>query len=94
VIGGLAAGLIIGTALRHFFGEARAVRAEEAADAGARALLETRRSLESQLQRKLTRAEATKLFNAYQANLIQLGFQQDAGGRWSRKRSGLEKLLG
>jgi hypothetical protein len=94
VIGGLAAGALIGIALRHYFGEARAVRAEEAADAGAKALLETRRTLEARLGRRLTAAEAKKLFRAYEANLAQLGFTQDAGGRWSRQRSGLEKFLG
>lgn len=94
VIGGLAAGALIGTALRHFFGEARAVRSEEAADAGAQALLETRRALEARLGRRLTAPEAKKLFRAYEANLQQLGFTQDGGGRWSRQRTGLERFLG
>jgi hypothetical protein len=94
VIGGLAAGVLIGTLLRRAFGEARAVRAEEAADRAAAALLEARRTLETRLGRRLTRGEAQKLFRAYEANLVQLGFSQDAAGRWSRKRSGLETFLG
>lgn len=94
VIGGLAAGVAIGTALRRLFGEARAVRAEEAASQGAIALRETRADLEDQLGRRLTRTETRKLFDAYTAQLVQLGFKQNAQGMWHRPRSGIERLLG
>ena len=94
VIGGLAAGLLIGTLLRKGLGEARAVRAEEAATKAQQALLETRRQLQAELGRKLTAAENKKLLASLYANLVELGFTQDAGGRWTRKRSGLERFLG
>jgi len=94
VIGGLAAGLLIGTLLRKGLGEARAVRAEEAATKAQQALLETRRRLQAELGRKLTAAENKKLLAALYANLEQLGFTQDEGGRWTRQRSGLERFLG
>lgn len=93
VIGGLAAGAAIGTALRLLFGEAKAVRAEEAAVQGALALRQTRADLEAQLGRALTAAERRKLFDAYEAQLQRLGFTRKNGG-WERKRSGLERLLG
>ena len=94
IIGGLALGAAIGYGLRKIFGEARAVRAEEAADKAAAVLVQTRRDAEGQLGRRLTAPEAKKLFRAYEANLQLLGFTQDEGGRWSRQRTGIEKFLG
>ena len=86
--------MLIGTLLRKGLGEARAVRAEEAATKAQQALLATRRQLQDQLGRKLTAAENKKLFAALLANLQQLGFTQDAAGRWTRGRSALERFLG
>jgi hypothetical protein len=94
VIGGLAAGVLLGTLLRKGLGEARAVRNEEAATKAQQALLETRRTLQTQLGRNLTAAENKKLFAALTANLQQLGFTQDDAGRWTRGRSALERFLG
>lgn len=94
VIGGLAAGAAIGIALRHFFGEARAIRAEEAAVQGALALRETRADLEAELGRSLTADERKKLFAALEANLVRLGFTRNAVGQWERKRGAVERLLG
>ncbi|MGH2374809.1 MAG: hypothetical protein ACRDIC_15255 [bacterium] len=94
VIGGLAAGLAIGTALRHYFGTARAVRAEETAVQGALALRETRADLEAELGRALTAAEGKKLFQALESNLVRLGFTRNAVGQWERKRGAIERLLG
>lgn len=94
VIGGLAVGVLIGTALRKAFGTARAVRAEEAAVAGALTLRNTRAQLEAQLGRPLNQTEARALFNEYAAQLVELGFQQDAKGQWFRPRSTLERILG
>jgi len=79
--------------LRKLFGEARAVRAEEAAVDGALALRETRADLEEELGRALTTAERQKLFKAYEASLVELGFTRKNGG-WERKRSTLERFLG
>jgi len=93
VIGGLAAGAAIGTGLRLAFGEARAVRAEEAGVAGALALRETRANLEEELGRALTATERRQLFDAFEAHLRALGFTRKNGG-WERKRSTLERLLG
>lgn len=94
VIGGLAAGALIGTGLRLAFGEARAVRAEEAAVEGALVLRRTRAQLEQQLGRRLTSAESRKLSAAYLAQLEELGFRQDTQGRWHRPRSAIERFLG
>lgn len=94
VIGGLAVGAAIGTGLRHFFGEAKAVRAEEAAVEGALVLRQVRADTETQLGRRLTAAETKKLFRAYEANLVALGFSQQANGQWARTRSAVERLLG
>jgi len=94
VIGGLAVGAAIGTALRKIFGEARAVRAEEAAVEGALVLRRARAALEDELGRALTQPEVKKMFNAYAANLMQLGFVQDTNGQWYRPRSAVERLLG
>jgi len=94
VIGGLAVGAAIGTALRKIFGEARAVRAEEAAVEGALVLRRARAALEDELGRSLTQPEVKKMFNAYTANLMQLGFVQDTNGQWYRPRSAVERLLG
>ena len=94
VIGGLAVGAAIGTGLRKLFGEARAVRAEEAAVQGALILREVRERYEDEVGRPVTPAEAKKMFQSYAANLVQLGFTQQANGQWERKRSGLERLLG
>jgi acyl-CoA synthetase (NDP forming) len=94
VIAGLAIGAAIGTALRKLFGEARAVRAEEAAVEGALVLRKARAALEAHTGRPVTQAEARKLFDAYAANLMQLGFTQDANGQWRRQRSTIERILG
>jgi len=93
VIGGLAIGLAIGTALRKLFGAARAVRAEEAAVEGALVLRKARAKVEQQLGRGLTQLEAQKMFAAYEANLVKLGFTQDANGQWRRERSAIERFL-
>lgn len=94
VIGGLAVGLLIGTGLRKAFGEAKAVRAEEAAVQGALVLRQTRAQLEAQLGRKLKPTETKALFSEYTRQLQQLGFTQDDNGQWIRKRSALERLFG
>jgi len=87
-------GVAIGTALRKIFGEARAVRAEEAAVEGALVLRRARAALEAELGRRLTQPEVKKMFNAYAAQLVQLGFTQDARGQWKRERSAVERFLG
>lgn len=94
VIGGLAVGLALGTALRKVFGEARAVRAEEAAVEGALVLRRARAAIADELGRELTQPEVRKLFDSYAANLIELGFERDAKGQWFRPRSAVERLLG
>lgn len=95
VIGGLAAGALIGTLLRRQFGTARAVRAETVAVEGALALRRARSELEAELGRRLTAAETRKLFGAYEAQLVELGFQQNpTTGQWSRPRSAIERILG
>lgn len=94
VIAGLAIGVAIGTALRKLFGEARAVRAEEAAVEGALVLRKARAAVEAELGRPVNQAEARKLFDAYAANLIKLGFTQDARGQWRRERTRVERFLG
>lgn len=94
VIGGLAVGVAIGTALRKLFGEARAVRAEEAAVEGALVLRRARAALAAELGRNVTVAEAQKMHAAYEAQLERLGFTQDARGQWRRERTGLERFLG
>lgn len=94
VIGGLAVGLAIGTALRKLFGEARAVKQEEAAAKSALALRTVRQDVERKLKRKVTAAEARKMFESHEANLVALGFEQDAAGMWFRPRNWWERLLG
>lgn len=94
VIGGLAVGAAIGYGLRKAFGEARAVRAEEAAVEGALVLQQVRHDYEAEKGRPVTQAEAKKMFQAYAANLQQLGFTQDERGQWRRERSAFERLLG
>jgi len=94
VIGGLAIGVAIGTALRHFFGEARAVSAEEAADQGALILRKARAEIAAEQGSPVTPAQARQLFDSYAANLQDLGFTQDANGQWRRERSFTERLLG
>ncbi len=94
MIGGFAVGVAIGTALRRAFGEARAVRAEEAATEGALVLRRARAALEDELGRSLTQPEVQKMFMAYTAQLVQLGFTQDARGQWRRERSAIERILG
>lgn len=94
VIGGLAVGVALGTALRKVFGEARAIRAEEAAVEGALVLRRARAALEDELGRPLTQTEVRKMFDSYAANLVQLGFEQQANGQWYRSRSAIERLLG
>lgn len=94
VIAGLAVGAAIGTALRKLFGEARAVRAEEAAVEGALLLRKARAKVEAELGRAVTPTEARKLFDAYAENLRRLGFTQDARGQWRRERTRIERVLG
>lgn len=94
VIAGLAIGVAIGTALRKLFGEARAVRAEEAAVEGALILRKARAAVEAEQGRPVTRTQARQLFDSYAANLVELGFTQDANGQWRRQRSTLERILG
>jgi hypothetical protein len=94
VIAGLAVGVAIGTGLRKLFGEARAIRAEEAAVEGALLLRRARAKVEQELGRSVTPAEAKKMFAAYEANLVLLGFEQDDNGQWHRPRSAVERLLG
>ena len=94
VIGGLAVGLLIGTGLRKVFGEAKAVRAEEAAVQGALVLRSTRAQLEGQLGRKLKPNETRALFSEYTTQLQRLGFTQDDNGQWIRKRSLAERFFG
>ena len=94
VIGGLAVGAAIGYGLRKAFGEARAVRAEEAAVEGALVLRQIRERYEAEKGRKVTAAEAKKMFASYAANLEELGFTQDDNGQWRRERGALERLLG
>lgn len=94
VIGGLAIGAAIGTGLRKLFGEARAVRAEEAAVEGAIFLRNARAKTEAALGRSLTQPEVRKMFDAYAAHLMSLGFVQQANGQWHRPRSRIERILG
>ena len=92
---GLAAiGAGIGTALRKLFGEARAVRGEEAAVEGALILRKARAAIEAETGRPVTQAQARQLLDAYEANLMQLGFTQDARGQWRRERTTIERILG
>jgi hypothetical protein len=49
---------------------------------------------EQQLGRHLTQPEVKKLFRAYEANLVELGFEQQDNGQWVRTRSSIERLLG
>lgn len=94
VIAGLAIGAAIGTALRKIFGEARAVRAEEAAVEGALILRKARAKIEAEQGSPVTQAQARQLFDAYAANLLKLGFTQDARGQWRRERTRVERILG
>lgn len=94
VIGGLAVGALIGTGLRLAFGEARAVRAEEAQDEAVRQLHTARRQLEARTGRAVTRQEAGQMWQAVEAHLASLGFVQKDDGSWHRPRSALERLLG
>lgn len=94
VIGGLAVGALIGTALRQAFGTARAVRAEEAAAAGGLALHRVRVAIEARTGRPISAPASKALFQEYEAQLRQLGFTQDARGQWRRERSALERFLG
>ena len=94
VIGGLAVGVAIGTALRKLFGTARVVRAEEAAVEGALVLRRARAALEADLGRAVTPTEARQMFEAYEAQLERLGFEQQANGQWVRTPSSIERLLG
>lgn len=94
VIGGFAVGLAIGTALRKLFGTARAVRAEEAAVEGALVLRRARAALEAKLGRSVSSLEARQMFEAYEAQLVKLGFTQDARGQWRRERTAVERFLG
>lgn len=93
VIGGLAVGAAIGTGLRHLFGEARAVRAEEAGVQVMLMLRQVREDTEAQLGRELTTAERKKMFSAAEQQLAALGFKKTATG-WSRPRSAVERFFG
>jgi hypothetical protein len=53
-----------------------------------------RDQLTQQLGRPLTQPEVKKLFRSYEANLVELGFEQDDNGQWVRTRSSIERLLG
>jgi len=70
------------------------VRAEEAAVEGALILRRARAALEDELGRSLRPAETRQMFDAYTAQLEQLGFEQQANGQWVRTRSSIERLLG
>lgn len=70
------------------------MRAEEAAVEGALVLRRARVALEEELGRALTRTEVKKMFDSYAANLVELGFEQNANGQWYRPRSAVERLLG
>ena len=94
VIGGLAIGALIGTGLRLSFGEARAVRAEEAAVQGALVLRDARRQVEAKTGRPISAPAAKAMFEEYELQLSQLGFTQDANGQWRRERGAVERLLG
>lgn len=94
VIGGLAVGAAIGYGLRQAFGEARAVRAEEALTEGQNVLRQVRRDTEAELGRKVTAAEARKMYDAFEANLPGLGFVQKPNGQWHRPRSAVERFFG
>jgi len=95
VIGGLAIGAAIGTGLRKLFGEAKAVRAEEAAAEGGILLMHIRQQFEQEKGRPMTAAETKKLFNTYEQGLAELGFEQQPGTRaWFRPRSAIETFLG
>lgn len=94
VIGGLAVGALIGTGLRLAFGEARAVRAEEAAVEANLQLRRARAEVEDSLGRKVTQAEARAMFNAAEAHLRSLGFEKNSSGQYHRPRSAVERLLG
>jgi len=98
VVGGLAIGAAIGYGLRKAFGEARAVRAEEAATEAQNVMRDVRTRYEQEKGRRVTQAEARKFFASLEANLEQLGFTQEpnAAGvlQWVRKRSAIERLLG
>jgi hypothetical protein len=94
VIGGLAVGAAIGTALRHFFGEAKAVRAEEVQAQGGVILNHMRAEIQARTGRPISAAANRALFEAYLDELVKLGFKQDARGKWYRPRSAIERLLG
>ncbi len=94
MIAGLAIGAAIGTALRKIFGEARAVRAEEAAVQGALVLRDVRRQVEAKTGRPISREAAKAMFQEYEDQLLELGFEQQPNGQWYRPRSAVEKLLG
>jgi hypothetical protein len=90
----LAVGALIGYELRQFFGEARAVGAEEAAVQGALALRDVRRQIETKTGRPISQPAAKALFQEYEAQLEELGFVKNSFGQWYRPRSAVEKLLG
>lgn len=70
------------------------MRAEEAAVEGALILRKARARIEEEQGSPVTRAQARQLFDSYAANLLELGFTQDANGQWRRERSTVERLLG
>jgi hypothetical protein len=95
VIAGLAVGALIGYGLRQAFGEARAVRAEEAQMQGVLVLRDVRRQIEAKTGKPISRAAARALFEEYEDQLVQLGFTKDpVTGMWRRERSTLERVLG
>lgn len=94
VVGGLAIGAAIGYGLRQAFGEAKAVRAEEAAGEAQRQLRIVRAQYEQAKGRSVTPAEAKKFYHALEVELERLGFTQLDNGQWVRERGALERLLG
>lgn len=57
-------------------------------------LRQTRRDVEAQLGRRVTAAEARKMYDAFEAHLPGLGFVQMANGQWHRPRSAVERFFG
>jgi hypothetical protein len=79
--------------LRKAFGEAKAIRAEEAQVEGALQLRKARAKLEA-AGHTVTRADLRKMFAAYEAHLMSLGFVQKENGQWHRPRSAVERFFG
>lgn len=80
--------------MRRVWGEGRAVAAEETAAEGALILRKARAAVEQEKGRPVTQAEAQKMFRAYEAQLVLLGFDRKPNGMWYRPRTAVERLLG